>query len=212
MKFYVYISFVVLMVFSGLCQAAPKPAIVPGPDIWTVDAVFEHPRQVVMQSTVDKSKKRFWYTILTLTNKTKRDVDFYPKCELMTDTFEVIPVGKGVSGFVFERIKKRHKSKYPFLEDLGKTGNKILQGSDNAKDVAVIWQDFDPKAKQIKLYISGLSNEIVVVNHPTKKDDKGKPVKLFLRKTLELSYSVSGDAALRSNSDLKYAGKNWVMR
>ena len=212
MKSFVYGIFAVCAVASCLCLAAPKPAIVPGPDIWTVDITFEHPQQIILRSAGDKGPKRFWYVILTLTNKSNHDIDFYPKCELMTDTFQVIPAGKGVSETVFKQIKKRHQGKYPFLEYLEKTDNKILQGADNAKDIAVVWQDFDDEAKNIKLYITGLSNETVIVNHPTKKDGRGKPVKIFLRKTLELSYAVSGDAALRTSSDLSYEGKNWVMR
>ena len=42
--------------------------------------------------------------------------------------------------------------------------------------------------------------------------DKKLPVKVYLRKTLELSYAISGDAALRSYAKLTYKGSRWVMR
>ena len=113
---------------------------------------------------------------------------------------------------VFKHIKKRHQSKYPFLESLEKAGNRILQGRDNTKDIAIIWPDFDAKAKNIKLFISGLSNETVAIDHPRAKDQSGKPVKVFLRKTLELSYAMRGDAAFRSQAMLMYKSKRWVMR
>ncbi|GAF76801.1 unnamed protein product, partial [marine sediment metagenome] len=67
-----------------------------GPSDWTVDVVFEHPQQIMLPSSGEGELRRFWYTIITLTNKTKRDVDFYPRCELMTDTFQIIPAGKTV--------------------------------------------------------------------------------------------------------------------
>ncbi|MDP2933457.1 MAG: hypothetical protein Q8N81_04975, partial [bacterium] len=80
------------------------------------------------------------------------------------------------------------------------------------KDLAIIWPDFDAKAKNISLYLAGLSNETVVVEHPTKKDPNGIPEKIYLRKTLELQYSIGGDPTLRNNTVLVYKNKNWVMR
>ncbi|MHC4156098.1 MAG: hypothetical protein ACYST6_14420, partial [Planctomycetota bacterium] len=109
-----------------------------GPGDWTLEVKFEHP-QVMMLPVPGGRPQRFWYTILTLTNKTRDDVDFYPQCELMTDTFEIIPAGRGAPAAVFQRVKRRHQSKYPFLEPLEKAGNEILQGQDNTKDIAIIW-------------------------------------------------------------------------
>jgi hypothetical protein len=113
---------------------------------------------------------------------------------------------------LFNRVRERHKSNYPFLELLDSAGTRILQGEDNTKDIAVIWPDFDTQAKNLQLFITGLSNETVAVNHPVEKDDVGEPVKVFLRKTLELSYSLKGDQALRANGSFIYQGKRWVMR
>jgi len=195
-----------------VCLAAPEPAIVQGPHDWTVDVAFEHPQQIILPAGGSGSPRRFWYTIVTLINKTNRDVDFYPKCELMTDGFQIIPAGKATPPAVFERIKKRHQSKYPFLESLRKSGNKILQGEDNTKDIAIIWPDFDAQAKNIKVFVAGLSNETVAIDHPIAKDQAGGPVKVYLRKTLELSYTLRGDPARRSYLKLTYKGKRWVMR
>jgi hypothetical protein len=202
----------ILAVMACVSLGAPEPAIVQGPGEWTIDVTFEHPQQIVLRLSGDKEPKRYWYTIITLTNKTKHDVDFYPKCELMTDTLEIIPAGKNTPAEVFEQIKRRHQEKYPFLEPLEKTGNKILQGEDNMKDIALIWPDFDLQAKGIKVFIAGLSNETIAIDHPTTKDETGKPVKVYLRKTLELSYKLGGDAAFRPNAKLIYEGKCWVMR
>ena len=206
------VSFAILAVIAGICQAAPQPAMVPGPDDWTVNATFEHPQQIVLKVSGEAKPRRFWYTIITLTNETKHDIDFYPKCELMTDTFQIIPAGKGTPAAVFEQIKLRHQGKYPFLECLDEAGNKILQGQDNTKDIAIIWPDFDAKARSIKIFITGLSNETIAIDHPVAKDEAGEPMKVFLRKTLELDYDFPGDAAFRSESSVIYKGKSWVMR
>jgi hypothetical protein len=150
--------------------------------------------------------------ILTITNNTGKDVGFYPKCDLMTDTFQIVPAGKSVTPAVFERIRARHRTAYPFLEPLDQAGSKILQGEDNAKDIAIIWPDFDLRAKSIKIFITGLSNETAVVDYPVPTDTPGGPNKVYLRKTLELSYDLRGDPAIRSSVSLVYKGKRWVMR
>ena len=212
MKVFFYGTLVIVAVTAGICLAAPQPAIVPGPDVWTVDVTFEHLQQIMLRLSGESKPRRFWYTIITLTNRTNRDVDFYPACRLMTDTFRVIPAGKNTSAAVFEQIARRHRSKYPFLELLERVSNKILQGQDNTKDIAVIWPDFDAQAKNIKVFIAGLSNETVVVDHPAAKDEMGKPVRVFLRKTLELSYSLPGDPAVRSDANVVYKSKRWIMR
>ncbi len=211
MKVFVYGTLAVWAVMSFVCLAAPEPAIVPGPRDWTVDVTFEHPQQIVLRTEKGQSL-RFWYTIVTLTNKSGRDVDFFPNCELMTDTFHILPAGRNTPTGVFQGIKRRHLRKYPFLEALDKAGNKMLEGEDNTKDIAIIWPDFDKQVKNIKVFITGLSNETAAIDHPVTKDAAGKAVKVYLRKTLELNYSLGGDPALRSYSKLTYKGKRWVMR
>jgi hypothetical protein len=202
----------VLAVAACVSLAGPEPAIVPAPGQWTVNIEFTHPQQLVLPHGPNNQPSRFWYTIITLTNGTGYDVDFYPKCDLMTDSFQVIAAGKSVSSSVFDQIKRRHRSRYPFLVPLHGAGDKILEGLDNTKDIAVIWPDFDTKAKNIKLFITGLSNETAVVNHPVSKGQDGEPVKVFLRKTLELNYALRSDPALRSHVSLVYKGKRWIMR
>jgi hypothetical protein len=204
MKRLLYGTLFVLVSIAVVCFAAPTPAIVPAQSEWTAEIRFEHLQQIELQTKANKPL-RFWYTIITVTNKTKNEVDFYPQCALMTDTFQIISAGKSVTPAVFELIKRRHQRKYPFLDLLEKVDNKLLPGQDNTTD-------FDRKAKAVKLFISGLSNETVVIDHPIAKDKSGMPVKVFLRKTLELSYDIAGDPALRSRAKVTYKDNRWVMR
>lgn len=212
MKRFFYGILGIWVVITCVCLAAPEPAIVPAPGQWTVDMEFIHPQQIVLRRSSDNQLTRFWYTIVTLTNNTGNDVGFYPQCDLMTDTFQITPAGKAVTPAVFEQIKRRHKSRYPFLESLDRAGNRILQGEDNTKDIAIIWPDFDERAKNIKVFITGLSNETTTVDHPVLKDKTGRPLKVFLRKTLELNYALRGDPATRSDYSVAYKGKRWIMR
>ncbi len=214
MRIFIYGTLSVFVFLACFCLAeVPEPAIVQGPGEWTVETRFTHPQQILLEGALPDSKpRRFWYVILTVTNKTRRDVDFFAKCELMTDTFQIIRSGEDMPSVVFENIKRRHQDSYPFLELLQKTSNKLLEGEDNAKDLAIIWPDFDAKAKNIKIFITGLSNETAVVYHPIEKDELGQPKRVFLRKTLELDYDLGGDPAFRSDVKLIYNGKRWIMR
>jgi hypothetical protein len=60
--------------------------------------------------------------------------------------------------------------------------------------------------------MSGLSNETAMVRHPVAVDDAGWPVQVYLRKTLELAYTMHGDPALRPSVEAVYKGQSWVMR
>ncbi len=197
----------VLSVLATSVMGAPKPAVIQSAGQWTADAKFEPLRQLVYQPTETSAPRRFWYTILTIENRTGRDIGFFSKCDLMTDTFQILPAGKSVPMAVFERIKKRHQRKYPLLQYLPKVKSKILQGEDNAVDVAIIWPDIEPQTKNLKLFISGLSNETAAVNVPDAENTV-----IFLRKTLELSFQLKGESVWRSDSDIVFKGKRWVMR
>jgi len=212
MRSLVFGALTICAIMTYVSFSAPEPAIVPNPGDWTVDVTFSHPQQILLQPDALGTPRRFWYIILTLVNNTNLDIDFYSQCDLMTDTFEIIPAGRNVSPMVFELLKTRHKSRYPFLEPLQKAGNKILQGEDNAKDIVVIWPDFDAQANNLQVFISGLSNETVAIDHPVEKDEMGRPIQVYLRKTLELNYSLRSDPAVRSDSDIAYKGKRWIMR
>jgi hypothetical protein len=205
------VIFIGIVTVGGL-WAYPEPAVVQSQGDWTLEVVFGQPQQISVKSPGEASKKRYWYVILTLTNKSGLDVPFYPACDLMTDTFKIIEAGKEVRQAVFEEIKLLHQGGYPFLEYLDFAGNRILQGVDNTKDIAIIWPDFDPKAKNITLFIAGLSNETVAIDHPAATDEEGRPVKVYLRKTLALEYSIGGDEKLRAHAKPSYKGKRWVMR
>ena len=212
MKRFFYGILGIWAIVTCVSLAAPEPAIVPAPGQWTLDMEFTNPMEITLPLGSDKKPLKFWYLIITLTNNTGKDVDFYPKCDLMTNSFQIVPAGKFVSTALFDQIRKRHKARYPFLELLDQAGTKILQGEDNAKDIAVIWPDFDAKATAVKLFITGLSNETANVNYPILKDDTGAPLKVFLRKTLELNYSLRGDPALKTSASFEFQGKRWIMR
>jgi len=212
---FVFFVLVSIAVCSGFCWAYPKPAIAPALNHWNIDVEFSKPQQILVDIPTDGQNappRRFWYVILTLTNNSAVDAPFFPSCDLMTDTFKIVPAGTDVMGIVFKQIKLTQQGRYPFLESLEQVDDRILQGADNARDIAIIWPDFDGEAKNIDLFIGGLSNEVVMINHPIKKDKAGNPEKVYLRKTLQLKYAIGGDKKFRSDSRLEYKTRQWVMR
>jgi len=84
---------------------------------------------------------------------------------------------------------------------------RLRKGSDNTRDIVIIWPDFDPAAKQVSLFIAGLSNETAGVEHPVQKDADGKPTMVYLQKTLQLIYANTTDPALRSQAVLSLLSK-----
>lgn len=203
----------VVLVASAASFGYPEPKVVQKVDQWTLNVDYSAPEQVMLQLPNQKKLQRFWYIILSVTNETALDeVEFYPLCRLITDTFQVIPADKKVPITVFETIKKKHQGSYPFLESLDFKDHRVARGEDNTRDFAIIWPDFDPKTRQISLFVGGLSNETAVVEHPTLKDEDGSPKKIFLQKTLHLKYAVAGDEKLRSSATMKETEQTWVMR
>ena len=203
----------VLLAAAGMSAAYPTPAVVQEIDEWTLKTTYTQPEQIMLQVPNEQKHRRFWYVILTVTNETSLDdVPFIPLCELVTDTFEVIPAGKKVPTGVFEAIKLKHQGSYPFLESLDFKDHRVFRGEDNTRDFAIIWPDFGDDVKQVILFIGGLSNETAVLEHPVLKNEDGQPKKIFLQKTLQLTYRVGGDPKLRSNLTLKQQEQDWVMR
>lgn len=202
-----------VLVVSTVAVGYPEPKVVQKANQWTLDVTYSSPEQITLQLSGEKKPQRFWYIILSVTNETALDeAEFYPLCRLITDTFQVIPADKRVPIAVFNAVKRKHQGSYPFLESLDFKDHRVGPGEDNAREFAIIWPDFDPKAKQISLFVGGLSNETAVVEHPKLKDDDGSPKKIFMQKTLQLKYAVAGDEKLRSTVTMKKPKQSWVMR
>jgi hypothetical protein len=207
------ILFVTVSLLASSVWSAPKPASVQRGNQWTLDVRYSQPRQIVVRVPGQAEPQRFWYVILSLTNNTaQEEISLVPACQLVTDTFKTTPAGKGVSKVVFEKIKTKHEGQYPFLESMDFEDMRLRKGADNARDIAIIWPEFDPAAKQARLFIAGLSNETTAIPDPVKKDASGNPVRIYLQKTLQLTYANRTDSQLRDQAGLTFLKQEWVMR
>ncbi len=122
MKIWFPIAMTLLCLASAVtCSAGtyPEPAIVQAPSQWTLNVAYSTAKQITLKLPGENEPKRFWYIILTLTNNsTSSDAPFYPSCDLLTDTFKIVPAGKGLRREVFRQIKLKHQGRYPFLEPI----------------------------------------------------------------------------------------------
>jgi hypothetical protein len=190
----------------------PRPSAVPEKGQWTLDVTYEHPVQITMKMPGGQMR-RFWYMIISLTNQnSEQEIPFYPKCELVTDTFQILPAGQGEVRGLFELVKAKHQGQFPFLESLDFADHQIRSGKDNTRDFVIVWPDFDARAKTVRFYLAGLSNETTAIGHPVQIDPQGNPVPVYLRKTLQLTYSIGADPQLRQDASLRFEEQDWVMR
>ncbi len=209
---------VVLAVLAGPALTAPKPSELP--TSWELNVKLGQPRLVKLTLPGYDKQQRFWYMTYTVTNRTGADRLFIPEFVLYTDTGKILRGGQRVPTAAFNAIKKMLNN--PLLKDATAATGKLLQGADNARDSIAIWREFDPKAGAFDIFFGGLSGETVEVKLPakiqvTEIDSRGKVVKvtkdrIILSKTMQLSYSIPGEAAARVYTNPEFLSKRWVMR
>lgn len=212
-------SLIILLVISvlllntqGIC--APKPALVAPVNTWQIDVEMHgDPRLIQVRLPGESAAKNYWYLLYTVTNNTGQDIDFFPQIELFTDTFKLHTAGAKVRQLVFETIQDRYSKTIPLLESQDMVSEKLLQGQDNSRDTVAIFEDFDPNASQVRIFVSGLSNETVTVKHPLLVNpETSKEKEVLLRKTLMLEYQLSGDRYRPEQRIMLYQNRDWVMR
>jgi len=206
--------FTAVSAITASLWAYPKPSLIPAEGIWQLDCQLHcAPRQIMVTLPGETKPRRFWYLLYTVTNNTGRDVDFYPKFELMTNTFKLQKAGFKARRCVFEAVRARYNDTIPLLESEEMVTGRILQGQDNARDSVTIFEDFDHLATSVRIFAEGFSNETVKIDYPNKIDKKStKPKQFLLRKSLMLEYQVPGDKFSPANKVMLYRGRAWIMR
>lgn len=206
------------LVVTQAGAAAPKPAVAPAiaPVSWELTFRYRDPQRVSVFLPDKPEPVVYWYMLYTIENNTDREVDFYPKFELVTDTLRVLPSEIRVSPEAFKAICRR--SGEPLLVTPEKAVGRLLRGKDRARHSVAIWRDFDPKAKAFTIYVSGLSGEITRLRNPA--FDPAKPQSetnkryFILRKTLDIPYKLPGSESTRSHAipERVLDGQKWIMR
>ncbi|MFB3894158.1 MAG: hypothetical protein ACE15C_19310 [Phycisphaerae bacterium] len=198
--------------------AIPKPS--PVASSWQLDIETRTPHAISVLLPGAKERQTFWYMVYTVANHTGSDQTFVPEFTLYTDTGQVLRAGSQVPADVFDFVKRAVND--PHLLDSIAVGGRLLQGDDNAKTGVAIWPDFDPKAGGFDVFIGGLSGESVEISLPSPVEVVQRTLtgttqqvtkdKMVLFKTLELQFSVPGEAAARPRAVVSLEKKDWVMR
>jgi hypothetical protein len=200
----------ILLVATVAAWAYPEPAVVQDIKQWTLTVEYSQPEQLMLR--MGNTVQRYWYIILTVTNLSDFDeVSFYPDCELITDTFKLIPADRSVPKVVFEVVQQRNKGRYPFLASLDFIDHRIFKGDDNARDFAIIWPILTSGQRNQPVY-RRLSNETPPCRFPKASSPRRKKRTVVLQKTLQLKYAIGGDEKLRETAVLKEISSDWVMR
>lgn len=212
------INVALILLLGGLVaiqvSGAPEPSRVEIPGNWQIDIKLQGQPQLLSIALPGENERRnYWYLLYTVTNNTGQEVNFYPQFEIFTDTFKIHRSEKHVSRQVFDMIKRQYGRTLPFMESQDQVTGVLLQGEDNARDSVAIFEDLDPNSTQVKMFVSGLSNEIIKVKHPTRVDAKtASNEEVLLRKTLTLEYKVSGDRLKPEERVMLYRDRKWYMR
>ncbi|MCY2930332.1 MAG: hypothetical protein NTV86_12700 [Planctomycetota bacterium] len=211
---------------SGSALTAPQPSKVPVS--WEIEFDSVEPRAVMVRPEGESKPRLFWYLKYTVTNHYRdkegknHDLAYNPSFTLYTDTGEVLKANMAVPEAVYQQIVKIENDPL-MISPAGMVGKDLLHGSDNAKTSVAIWPDFDPKAGQFDVFVGGLSGEtqIVTLKDPVKENRKDpitgeakeEEVKeITLVKTLQLTYTIPGEASARAHVSPTLAEKKWVMR
>jgi len=184
---------------------------------WELDFEFEDLRRIQFQHPGDSAPTTYWYMIYKVTNRTGKDVEFFPSFRLVTDTLDTVIAGDHVSPLIYEQIAQRHSGLFPFFVPPIRIMGKLLQGDANSRSSAAVFRTFDPNASSFRILVSGLSGAIERVNNPgfdasKPKSEDENPQFFVLRRTLVIAYNLPGDARTRALARPIRKSREWVMQ
>lgn len=218
---------VLLCALSATAFADPEPS--PTPVSWELKFESTRPERITVGG------RTYWYLVYKVTNHTDEDVAFQPDIVRVEEIESEVPADKakqeaqkaskitvtpaivGLNRNVFNAIKKRYKSTYPFLVHPVDAISTLRQGKDNAITSVAVFPEMDPRVAKFTIYVGGLSGEQIVRPNPTfdpKKpaDPENNPRVFVMRKTLAMPYTLPGDTRTRSSANPKLGRMEWVMR
>ncbi len=195
-------------------SGVPEPSI--APTSWELNFRYHDPQRVSVVLPGEKTPVVYWFMLYTVENSSDREVDFYPRFELVTDTLQVVPSEIKVSPEAFKAIQRRAGDRMlvPPEQAIGR----LLRGEDRKRHSVAIWRNLDPKARSFTVYVAGLSGEMARMKNPV--FDAGKPESdtnkryFILRKTLSIPYKLPGGQSVREMAvpERMLGDEKWIMR
>ncbi len=230
-------------VMAAIGQAAPQPSLVP--KSWELTFRYRDPERIAVTVPGRAEPVVYWYMLYTVENPGEDATEFrtgdkaagdtwsrvrftatearageapkfYPIFSIVTDTLQVVRSEIGVSPEAFRAIQRRWND--PLLLSSSQITGKLLIGKDRARHGVAIWPDIDPNAREMTVYISGLSGETQRIPNPA--FDAARPVgpenpRMFiLYKTLAVPYRLPGGPGARASAVPHRLSREpqWVMR
>jgi hypothetical protein len=194
----VALALFVVAVIGQVGMGYPTPSAVP--QRWQLEFEPGHLRLYV--DPIDG--QGFWYFTYRVENNTGRDQIWVPSFDMFTDEGEIIPAGDEVPQRVTSAIRDMLGNE--LLETQREALGDILQGEEHAKDGLVIWRMGNPRVNEFSVFIGGISGETARVVNPLTAEE------IILRKTLQRSYLVRGDAMSRGSEPAELRSERWVLR
>ncbi|HSW47051.1 MAG TPA: hypothetical protein VLM89_15920 [Phycisphaerae bacterium] len=192
----------------------PAPAI--APTSWELRFRYHDPQRVAVMVPGRPEPVVYWYMLYSVENPGDKEIDFYPRFDLVTDTLKVVHGEIKVSPEAFQAIQRR--SNNPLLVTPEKALGTLRCGQDQARHSVAIWRDFDPQARTFTVFVSGLSGEFKRVPNPiydpNKPEDAGNKRFFLLRKTLEIPYKLPAGVSERAVAVPQRLPEQqkWIMR
>lgn len=193
-------------VLSALHQGAalmayPEPAVVAR--TWQFDFSHGQPQPIAV-SDIHGTPRWYWYMPFKVTNNTGTERVLVPEITIATDQGDIITAGRDVPASVYAAVRERLGN--PLLEHPIRVVGRILQGEDHARETVAIWPAFPHDTDTLNIFVSGLSGETQIINHPVTQE----PVPM--RKTLMISYGLPGSNPHPQAQNLVPRGDTWIMR
>ena len=205
-----------LATLKGGGTVSPRFAPALAPRSWQVEFTFDDPRRVSVLLPGEAEPMVYWYVTYQVTNLGRQEVDFYPEFELVTDKLKVIRSERTVSPEAFRAVQRRVND--PLMLPPEKMTGPLLRGEDRARRGVAIFRDFSSKSRAFRLYVAGLSGEVMRVKNPVfdrSKAESPENQRYFtFRKTLEVPYMLPGSKTTRSMAvpERQIDKQRWVMR
>lgn len=153
--------------------------------IWVLNFSFKPLRLITIEN---KGRKTVHYLYYKVVNRTGQPITFAPQFTLVTDT------GKRYEDAVIpdavKRIQSREDPTIPLLgavDIMGVIPPSKKNGVDDAVYGVAVWDNIDPKADLLSIYVRGLSDGYQMIQPP----GGGKPVAKY--KTLRIDFIRRGD-------------------
>jgi hypothetical protein len=197
-------------------EAFPKPSLYP--ISWQFKFTHSVPKRITVKVPGENEPKAYWYMTFSVTNNSDSEQDFLPTFDLFTKDGKELHAEKKVPLAVYEEIKKRERNRS--MEPLERIAGKLRIGEDQMREGVAIWSEPSTRMGTFHIFVSGLSGESVLMKDGeeiqikdwTKVSEEDRKKQTILRKTLDLTFQVSGDEVHPEEHPAHAVTEEWVMR